>query len=72
MEVRLRLVRLGKSLPGLYAGNPNRKIQQPTTDRLLKAFASITLTQVTAADAAPIAVLQAVGILKVHLLAVGN
>ena len=43
--VRRRLVRLGKSLSGLYAGNPKRQTQQPTTERLLKAFSGITLTR---------------------------
>jgi transposase len=46
--VRLRLVQLDKSLSGLYAGNPRRKTQQPTTERLLRAFNDITLTEITA------------------------
>jgi transposase len=33
----------GEKLPGLYAGNPNRATGQPTAERLLKAFADITL-----------------------------
>lgn len=45
--VRLRLAQLGNSMSGLYAGNPKRKTQQPTTERLLKAFDGITLTSVT-------------------------
>jgi len=48
--VRRRLVRIGKSLPGLYAGNPKRQTQQPTTERLLKAFGGITLTVMTFAS----------------------
>ena len=42
--VRRRLTGVGKSLSGLYAGNPKRQTQQPTTERLLKAFNGITLT----------------------------
>jgi hypothetical protein len=41
--VRRRLLRLGKSLSGLYAGNPKRRTQHPTTERLLKAFDIIRL-----------------------------
>lgn len=48
--VRRRLVRIGKSLSGLYAGNPKRQTQQPTTERLLKAFNGITLTVMTFAS----------------------
>jgi transposase len=33
----------GEKLPGLYAGNPHRATGQPTAERLLKAFADLTL-----------------------------
>jgi transposase len=33
----------GEKLPGLYAGNPTRATGQPTAERLVKAFADITL-----------------------------
>jgi len=33
----------GEKLKGLYTGNPNRATDQPTAERLLKAFADITL-----------------------------
>jgi len=33
----------GETLPGLYAGNPKRATAQPTAERLLNAFAPITL-----------------------------
>ena len=36
-------------LKGLYAGNPNRATDRPTTERLLKAFDDITLYQFTSA-----------------------
>ena len=40
---RRNLVATGETLPGLYPGNPNRATSQPTAERLLKAFAPITL-----------------------------
>jgi transposase len=40
---RRDLAATGETLPGLYAGNPNRATSQPTAERLLKAFADITL-----------------------------
>jgi transposase len=48
--VRQRLMRLDKPLAGLYAGNPRRQTQRPTTERLLQAFNGITLTEVTKAS----------------------
>jgi len=41
--VRRDLAATGEKLKGLYAGNPNRATAQPTAERLLKAFAEITL-----------------------------
>jgi transposase len=41
--VRRELATSGETLKGLYAGNPNRATDQPTAERLLKAFADITL-----------------------------
>lgn len=40
---RRDLAATGEKLPGLYAGNPKRTTSQPTAERLLKAFAPITL-----------------------------
>jgi len=40
---RRDLAATGEKLKGLYAGNPNRATDQPTAERLLKAFANITL-----------------------------
>jgi transposase len=40
---RRSLAATGESLKGLYAGNPNRATNQPTAERLLKAFDNITL-----------------------------
>ena len=40
---RRDLVAGGEKLPGLYAGNPTRATGQPTAERLLKAFADLTL-----------------------------
>jgi hypothetical protein len=34
----------GTKLAGLYAGNPRRETARPTAERLLEAFADITLT----------------------------
>ena len=45
--VRQRLIRLNKSIAGLYAGNPKRKTNQPMTERLLKAFKGVTFTEMT-------------------------
>ena len=41
--VRRDLAATREKLKGLYAGNPNRATDQPTAERLLKAFADITL-----------------------------
>ena len=41
--VRRELAATDESLKGLYAGNPNRATDQPTAERLLKAFEDITL-----------------------------
>jgi len=41
--VRRSLATTGETLKGLYAGNPNRATDQPTAERLLKAFEDITL-----------------------------
>ena len=40
---RRELKTSGETLKGLYAGNPNRATDQPTTERLLKVFDDITL-----------------------------
>jgi transposase len=40
---RRDLAATGEKLAGLYAGNPKRTTDQPTTERLLKAFDNITL-----------------------------
>lgn len=42
--VRQALSLADTTLSGLYSGNPKRQTSQPTTERLLKAFRSITLT----------------------------
>ena len=39
-----------EKLSGLYAGNPKRQTERPTTERLLKAFRGITLTVVKLSD----------------------
>jgi transposase len=41
--VRRELAKSDEPLKGLYAGNPNRATNRPTTERLLKAFDNITL-----------------------------
>ena len=41
--VRRGLATTGETLKGLYAGNPHRATNQPTAERLLKAFDDITL-----------------------------
>lgn len=40
---RRDLAATGEKLKGLYAGNPNRATDQPTAERLLKAFDNLTL-----------------------------
>jgi transposase len=42
--VRQQLQAAGEALAGLYPGNPTRETDQPTTERLLRAFRGITLT----------------------------
>jgi transposase len=42
--VRQRLQEQQRELSGLFAGNPKRRTSQPTTERLLEAFADLTLT----------------------------
>ncbi|RLI50673.1 MAG: IS1634 family transposase [Candidatus Thorarchaeota archaeon] len=49
-EVREGLKAAGETLSRLYAGNPKRKTDRPTTERLLKAFRGITLTVVHLPD----------------------
>jgi transposase len=41
--VRRALAKTKDSLPGLYAGNPGRTTDQPTTERMLRAFEYISL-----------------------------
>lgn len=48
--VRQRLWEQKSELAGLFAGNPQRRTSQPTTERLLEAFGEITLTVVCAPD----------------------
>src|SRR3989449_2927072 len=43
---RRQLAAEGTKLAGLYAGNPQRETDRPTAERLLEAFADITLTLV--------------------------
>jgi transposase len=46
--VRQRLREQQMELVGLFAGNPKRRTNQPTTERLLEAFSEVTLTIVHA------------------------
>lgn len=48
--VRKRLSEEQKERAGLYAGNPKRRTNQPTTERLLEAFENITCTVISTAD----------------------
>jgi transposase len=41
--VRQALQKTEQSLAGLYAGNPKRATQRPSTEQLLKAFDNLTL-----------------------------
>jgi transposase len=43
---RRSLTAEGAKLAGLYAGNPRRETARPTAERLLEAFAGITLTSI--------------------------
>lgn len=42
-QAKKTLATEGRSLAGLYAGNPNRSTSTPTTERMLKAFDNINL-----------------------------
>lgn len=45
-HARQKLQQAGRRLTGLYAGQPTRATEQPTTERLLKAFDHIILTTI--------------------------
>lgn len=45
-HLRQKLQAAGQSLPGLFAGQPTRATERPTTERLLKAFDRIILTTI--------------------------
>jgi transposase len=45
-QARLKLQQAGRPLTGLYAGQPKRATDQPTTERLLTAFDRIILTTI--------------------------
>jgi transposase len=45
--VRCRLAETGEKLSGLYAGNPKRATDRPTTEALLRAFKDIFLNLIT-------------------------
>lgn len=47
--VQRELQEQNATLIGLYEGNPNRATDRPTTERLLRAFQPITLTQISLA-----------------------
>jgi|APFre7841882724_1041349.scaffolds.fasta_scaffold37195_1 transposase len=47
-RVHCQLAAAGEELCGLYAGQPQRTTQRPTTERLLQAFQQLTLTVFTA------------------------
>lgn len=44
--VRRRLAETGEKLSGLYAGNPKRATNRPTTEALLRAFSNVSLNLV--------------------------
>jgi transposase len=48
--VRQNLHKQKRELAGLYAGNPKRRTNQPTAERLLEAFGEMTLTIVRAPE----------------------
>jgi transposase len=48
--VRKNLQEQKKELAGLYAGNPKRRTDQPTTEHVLKAFDEVTLTIVSTSN----------------------
>jgi transposase len=63
LTIALRVLTLLEGIVGLYAGNPKRRTNQPTTERLLEAFENITFTVIRAADgiqrhATPLSLLQ--------------
>ena len=41
--VRQALIETEQSLAGLYDGNPKRKTNRPSAERMLKAFCNLTL-----------------------------
>lgn len=45
-QVRRTLAQTGRALQGLYPGQPTRATAQPTTERLLRAFKTVSLTLV--------------------------
>ena len=49
LEFRVRrfLEQAGEKLAGIYPGNPRRATARPTTERMLQAFAGVTLTLMT-------------------------
>lgn len=50
-DVRRHLMAQGQRLTGLYPGQPNRVAEQPTTERLLKAFDHIALVMIRTGSA---------------------
>ncbi|MBI2567817.1 MAG: hypothetical protein HYV63_12370 [Candidatus Schekmanbacteria bacterium] len=46
--VRRNLAQAQRELSGLYAGNPRRATQKPTTEAMLRVFTGLTLSAVTA------------------------
>jgi transposase len=46
--IRQNLEKQKREISGLYAGNPKRRTNQPTAERLLEAFGNVTLTIVRA------------------------
>lgn len=48
-HMRCQLAAAGEALCGLYAGQPQRSTNRPTTERLLRAFQQLTLTVFTIA-----------------------
>jgi len=48
--VRQNLEKQKRELSGLYAGNPKRRTNQPTAERLLEAFSEVTLTIVRTSE----------------------
>jgi len=48
--VRQNLEKQKREISGLYAGNPKRRTNQPTAERLLEAFSEVTLTIVRTSE----------------------